>query len=77
MASRKRANESSVWDHMEQKENGKAECRLCKCLFAAVGGNTVNRFETAFTNPVTGCTENPVLTALTETLQHIKKSDFD
>jgi len=24
----------------------------------------VNRFETGFTNPVTGCTENPVLTAL-------------
>ena len=25
--------------------------------------NTVNRFETGFTNPATGCTENPVLTA--------------
>jgi len=40
MASRKRANESSVWEHMEKKENGKAECRLCKRLFAAVGGST-------------------------------------
>jgi len=54
MASRERANEWSVWEHMEKKENGKAECRLCKRLFAAVDGNTVNRFETGFTNPVAG-----------------------
>ena len=37
----------------------------------------VNRFETGFTNPVTGCTENPVLTALVVTTDSLNGDDGD
>ena len=40
MATQRRANESRVWEHMDKKGHGKAECRLCARVLAYVGGST-------------------------------------
>ena len=39
----KRANQSSVWEHMDKIGNGKVQCRLCpKQLTYAQGGSTTS-----------------------------------
>jgi len=38
----KRANKSSVWDHMDKVNNGKVQCRLCSKQLAYSGSSTTS-----------------------------------